>query len=433
MRARRRWAAGITIAGMAGTSVLLGTTGTAAAADNRYALTAQGDSMFFQLDGEDIPASPTNEAGSLTAEAENNSTGNSTAFAGAPYWGKTAQTLPGTINGVPNQFGAPQLQLPMSQFPGYVTSSYPSVPKAEDARGHWRVQAESDETHSTAAGSNGAPEAVPAPNQQQFAKAEARKLADGSTLTAAEGSAAGFVQGPLELGNSVAKAQITDHGGAPKLESSVFGRFSIAGQDFGFDKSGFTYLGQSTDKKAALDAANAALKAANIRIDLAPETTQTDAVSGALTYILGGLKVTTTQTSPSGAVYTIGYILGRVKVSSVDVAPTAAIASSNVTKSVTTLGGVSGSPNSGTPAAARSSDGTGTPATAVSVPATSAVRGAGTSSPVPLARHVLAARAKPTATSDEGLYLVLALAGLGILVLAPWFGPVRAVLRSPRG
>ncbi|HZE66017.1 MAG TPA: hypothetical protein VE081_05260, partial [Sporichthyaceae bacterium] len=165
-----------------------------------------------------------------------------------------------------------------------------------------------------------------------------------ATTADAEGAAAGFVQGPLEVGYSDAKAIINDAGGkgsGPKIQSSVFGRFSVGGQAFGYDKNGFTYLGQSQDKKAALDSANSALKAAGIQLDVAPETTSTDAVSGVTTYILGGLLVTSDFTTPTGTKYTIGYTLGRVLVSTVN-APFGASVSSTVTRSAATLGGVSG-------------------------------------------------------------------------------------------
>ncbi len=342
MRASRRRIAGLTATSLAGTSALVVglSAGSASAADSRYSLFAQGDSQYYQIDGQEIPVSPTNSAGSLTAQAQTDSTGQTTSFAGAPYYGKTAQTAPGTVNGVPNQFGYGQLQLPFSQFPGYVTASYPSSPKAEDSNYYYKVHAEADENGAKAAGSNGAPDSVPAPNQQQAATAEVKKLANNSTLTTAEGSAAGFLEGPLEVGYSDAKARISDLGDAPKIDSAVFGRFSISGQNFGYNKSGFEYLGQSADKKAAVDSANTALKAAGIELDIAPETTKVDPVSGITTYVLGGLKVTSTFTSPTGAKYTVGYILGRVEVASVN-APLGGAAAATVSKSSATLGGIS--------------------------------------------------------------------------------------------
>jgi hypothetical protein len=80
--------------------------------------------------------------------------------------------------------------------------------------------------------------------------------------------------------------------------------------------------------------------AAGMQIDIAPEVTTTDPVSGITRYILGGMKVTRNFTSPDGAKYTVSYILGRAEVASVNV-PTSATVATSATRSAATLGGVS--------------------------------------------------------------------------------------------
>jgi hypothetical protein len=331
----------LTTAGLAGASIVVLGAGAASANDNRFSLTAQGDSQFYQVDGEDIPGSPKNTAGSLTAQAHLDNTGQSASFAGAPYYGNTAETLPGLINGAPSQFGYNNPILPFAHMPGFATAAYPSTPMDDDATFYYRVHAEAAQDHASAAGSNGAPSGVPAPNQQQVATAEVKDTGHNATVANAEGAASGFIQGPLEVGYSDAKAIITDAGNAPKITGAVFGRFAVNGQAFGYDKSGFTYLGQSQDKKAALDNANSALKAAGIQLDVAPETTTTDPANGVTTYTLGGLKVTSDFATPTGTKYTIGYILGRVQVSSVN-APFGSAVATTVSRSAATMGGVSG-------------------------------------------------------------------------------------------
>jgi hypothetical protein len=338
MRKPTRLLAALTATGLTGATLVVLSAGAAAASDNRYSLFAQGDSQYYQVDGADIPVSRYNTAGSLTAEAQTDSTGTTTSFAGAPYYGKTAETAPGIINAVPNGFGYPHPLLPFAQMPGFVTATYPTTQKADDAQFYYKVHADAAEDGASASGSNGAPDGIPAPNQQQVATAAVKTLADGKTITTAYGSASGFIQGPLEVGNSVAKAAISDAGDKPKIESSVFGQFSIGGQAFGYNKNGFTYLGQSQDKKAALESANSALKAAGMELDVAPETTSTDPASGITTYTLGGLKVVSTFTTPNGQ-DTFGYILGRVQVASVN-APTNFRVASSVSKTAATLGGV---------------------------------------------------------------------------------------------
>jgi hypothetical protein len=411
----RQLAAVVAAAGTATASLLVFVVPAAGAttSDNRYSLFAQGDSQYYQIDGQEIPVSPTNSAGSLTAQAQTDNTGQTSAFAGAPFYGKSAETGPGTVNAVPNQFGDPNPVVPFSHFPGYVTASMPSQPKSDESNYYYKVHAEATDDGAKASGSNGAPDSIPAPNQQQVATAEVKQLADGTTLTTAEGSASGFIEGPLEVGDSDAKALIKDAGGAPKIESSVFGKFSIGGQAFGYNKSGFTYLGQSADKKAALDSANDALKAAGIELEIAPESTTTDPVSGMTRYVLGGLKVTSTFTSPTTSKYTIGYILGRVEVSSVN-APNSAAVATGVSRSAATMGGLAKSTKQ-TPAAATKSPAISSAAVAPKLTHSAALP------PTELSDLRLAANRKPTTSADESLYVMLVLAGAGVLMVPALF------------
>jgi hypothetical protein len=370
MRARRcaLVCASLASMGTVGTAAfVLGAPGSALAdSGNRFSLTAQGDAMYFEVDYPDIPASPNNSAGSLTAESELDSTGNSSAFAGAPYFGKTVQTLPGTVNGIPGGFGLGGLQVPFSTLPGYVTTRYPSIPKAEDAQAHYRVLAASKELSSSASGTNGAPAGIPAPNQQQTATASTRADPDGSTVSEAVGSVSGLVSGPLELGNSTAQATITTgKDGKSTITSRSFGRFSVSGQEFGFDQKGVRYLGRTSDPKDALAQANTALKNANIQLDIAPVETAVNQVSGATSYLIGGLRLTTVQSIPGQAAATLVYVLGRAQVSAVNLPLGVSVARGTAPAAkagATTLGAV---PAGAGPAAAPSAPTVGAVAPAV--------------------------------------------------------------------
>ncbi|WP_020629229.1 hypothetical protein [Sporichthya polymorpha] len=294
--------------------MIVGLSGTASAEDTRFNLEARGDAFYFEVNGDEIPVSPNNDAGSLTASARTTNSGGSDGFAGMPYWGSTAQHAPGTVNGVPNQFGLGQVQLPFAVLPGYVSTSSSGTPEAEEDFGYGRIKSVSTPTSATSSASYGAPATIPAPNQQQTANA-ATESKGTSVSAVASGSSAGFVTGPLEVGNSTALASITQTVGKPaKIESKTFGRFAVNGQEFGFDQNGFRYLGQGMSSKDALGQANSALKNAGIQIDLAPVVTSKDA-TGKTIYSIGGLMVTATQASPTGAgTFTVKYILGRAKV-----------------------------------------------------------------------------------------------------------------------
>src|SRR5690349_1708459 len=135
-----RWALALTALGTVGASAMVvGLPGSASADDTRYNLEARGDAFYFEVNGDEIPASPKNDAGSLTATAETTNSGGSKGFAGSPYFGNTVQTLPGTINGVPNQFGAGQLQIPFAVLPGFVQTASSGTPEAESDFGYGRV------------------------------------------------------------------------------------------------------------------------------------------------------------------------------------------------------------------------------------------------------------------------------------------------------
>ena len=434
-----RWALALTTVGMLGSSAfVVGLPGSASAGDTRYNLEARGDAWYFEVNGDEIPASPKNDAGSLTASAETTNSGGSKGFAGMPYWGNTVQTLPGTINGVPNQFGAAQLQIPFAELPGYVATASNGTQQGEQDFGYGRVASNSTDNASTASASYGAPASVPAPNQQQTANAATQSK--GSAVSAvASGSSSGFVSGPLEVGNSTAIASITQSvGKAPKIDAKTFGRFSVNGQEFGFDQNGFRYAGQGQDSKAAIKQANDALKAAGIQMDLAPIQTAKDE-SGKTTYTIGGLLITTTQQSPtgSGGTFTITYILGRAKVGAAvedlgfgkTSGDTSADLDSSSTDASATSGDTTGAAT--TDSTASGLDAAGLPADVAAAGAavptlSSTITPSGAVAPVTDGTQAAAATdtvkslgfvAKPGQTGDgsEWLYAMLILAGLGVL------------------
>jgi len=295
---------------------------------SRFAVTAQGDAMYYEVDSPNIPASPNNTASSLIASATLSNT-DQTSFASTPYYGSTVQNLPGTANGVPPGFGLPpSVSFPFTRLPGYVQSRCPTTPDVADDQGYGRVAAKCSDKTAEAHGTQGAPSTIPAPNQQETADAVTRIADNGTAIAEASGSASGFVSGPLEVGNSFAKAIISaPANGAPKIDSSTFGRFSISGQQFGFDKNGFTYLGQETSQKDALASANTALAAAGIQLDIAPVETTKDPATGQTRYTIGGLRVTQAQKGAGESPLTAVFILGRATVSGVNVDFGSALAS----------------------------------------------------------------------------------------------------------
>lgn len=286
-------------------------------AEAGYNLRAQADGIFFEANYAGAPASPNNEAGSLTAAAELNSAGNSKAFAAAPYYGMTVQTLPGTVNGVLSGNGVPA-SVPLTSFPGYVSSRYPSKPSDSATQGHFRVSAKSGPDSSSASGENGAPPEVPAPSQQQVANASVVATTTGAVVSSATATVSG-----IDLGSAVtdftgtSTLKVTQSpGGAAKVVSSSSGSFTVGGQGVTFDDRGFKLAGQAVPTKDGLARVNAILANSNTRIEAVPSTRAKDPGTGQTIYTLGALRFETANTVPTQSDAKLVWLLARVQVRS---------------------------------------------------------------------------------------------------------------------
>jgi len=310
-----RWALALTsLATAGGAAFVVGMpAGSAAVSLGRIEVSARGDAMYFEVNSGSIPASPTNNASSLYMETQLSSTGGGTATASTPFFGSTVQNLPGTANGVPPQFGLKDVAFPFTRLPGYITCRDNGEQNGQF--GYGRVNAKCGQGSSEAHGSQGAPPEIPAPNQQETADAVTRITEDGTSVAEASGTVKGFVTGPLEIGNAIAKATVrhSSAGHQPEITSSTSGTFSVSGQKFGFTENGVVFAGQGMSQQDALKQADEALKAAGLRIEVAPATKSFDEVSGRTSYTIGGLKITSTQKDSQ-----LVYILCRASITSVN-------------------------------------------------------------------------------------------------------------------
>jgi hypothetical protein len=285
----------------------------------RWAATAQGDSAYYGLNGKGIPLSPENSSGSLTTRGTADDTGATTAFAGAPYLGNAPQHAPGTVNGQLNGNAIP-FQFPFTRLPQYVEVAGSDQQAAEDG-GYYRISAATGKDRADATADRGAPSAIPAPNKQETAYSTIEKTADGTIVSKAGASNAGFVMGDLEVGNSVVSAMATDAttDKEPRIEGHSSGWFAFGGQRFGFDSDkGFSYAGQQMSQEEALGNLNAGLSSIGVKLDILLPQTSVDEVSGIVHYVIGGLRITSTQTYPVVGEVTATWVLGRAEVSTVN-------------------------------------------------------------------------------------------------------------------
>jgi hypothetical protein len=437
---RRTWRLGLALA-LAGASVVVAASPAAAEGmTNRFNLTAQGDAMYYEVNSGNVPGSPNNQAGSLTARAETNSAGNSTAFAGAPYYGPTATTLPGTASGLA---GVP---VPFTTLPGYVSSRYPAEPAAADEKGHYAVKAESSEFASAASGRNGAPSSVPAPNQQQSADASVVAKPDGTVVSTARAAVAGVTAGPITNMSVRSSASIAENGNRkPTITSDASGRFTVGNEQVVFDRKGFRIAGQNLPGKDGFAAVSGVLANANIEIKAVPESTTLDRVSGATIYTIGALQITTVQAVPNAEPVTVVYVFGRSQVSSVSVpqgddgetaAPVVAVGDPPP-PATSGDGGTSGSSDASALDPSTIVAGTLAPAAggeplAPEVAADPAATGEEAAAPVTLGAVQL--QGVPLQAQSQLLYMVLVLGGLGMVLgsqLFSRFGVLLQLRESP--
>lgn len=316
------WVRTLACLSAAGATVLATPAGASAAQSSdpsRWAATAQGDSAYYGLSGDGIPLSPENSSGSLTTYGSADSTGAAKAFAGAPYFGNAPQHAPGTVNGQLNGNSIP-FQFPFTRLPQFVELDGPGQRAAEDG-GYYRISAATESGRAQAHADRGAPKAIPAPNKQETAYSLIEKTSDGAIVSKAGASNAGFVMGDLEVGNSVVDVVVTDAVAdtTPAIEGRSSGWFSFGGQRFGFDsEKGFSYAGQQMSQEEALGSLNAGLSSIGVKLDILLPQVKTDDVSGIVHYLIGGLRITSTQTYPVIGEITATWVLGRAEVTTVN-------------------------------------------------------------------------------------------------------------------
>lgn len=428
--------------------------------DNRYSLSAEGDGMYFTLYDGSLPATPNVDASPYSAQTAINSQGSSTAFAGLPYLGKTAETLPGTVNGLSGGNFPP-----IPPFPGYVATTYPGHKSETQSQGPYLVQADSQQYSSKASAGTGVSGDNGTNHQQVFSTADVVAANDGTTVAHATAGVDGLHFGPIDALNVSSELTISSDGkAAPKVvENENLGSFTFLQFKIGITREGFVVLGASipTPAQTVLSNLNAALGAAHLQISVLPGSTVTDKRTGALTVTSGSVKITAAENVPTQGDTLVTYTFGRSVVSSVNVAaPSFGDSSGTGTDTGSTDTGSTGS-SSGTDSGSGSStsgDGGGsglalTPGTVgtvtppagtvdtapppmldtgstTTVPGGSAT-GTGTQTVIPRTLGFLPATA-PKGTETWSLYLVLVLAGAGVLggqQVVRFLG-VRLLLRS---
>jgi hypothetical protein len=388
--------------------------------DNRYSLTAEGDGMYYEITDQSLPATTTVAFSPYSSQADTNSQGASNAFAGLPYLGKFAETLPGTVNGL-----AGGNFPPLPPFPGYVATSYPGKKEAKQSQGPYLVSASSSQYASHATAGSGVSPNAGQTNQQVFSTAAVIANADGTVSAKATAGVDAVSVGPVDILNFSSSETITSDGkGEPKVVSQTnLGTIQVLGFKLGIDQDGFTVLGAKLPlpTKTILDNINTVLGGQGLEISVIPGDKKVDRGSGATTVTSGGLRITSVRDVPTQGPVTVVYTFGRATVSAANFAspPVTDPGSGTGTGTGTGTDTGTGTGTATTPDTPLTPPVVGTgplPTTDVPGPSVAAPgTDGGTATPThPRTLGFLPAGA-PMGTDTWALYLVLVLAGAGVL------------------
>jgi hypothetical protein len=305
---------GVLLAGMPSASA-----DDAAPNPNRYTLKATGDGMLVEVWEPSLPATDKVASSAYAASASVNSSGNSSAFAGLPYLGAFAQTLPALVSGLSGGSTPP-----LPPAPGYVESRYPNVPSGKQSQGPYLIKADSGETSSQAqAGFGLSPEAASS-GQQVYATASVVARPDGSTLSTSTAGVRGLALGPLrilEFGSTESIEESGKEGDQPKILSSTkLGTIQVLGFTLGVDQDGFHVLGApiGTPLTDVMSKVNQVLGQRGMEVTVLPGSTVKDAESGLLTVLSAALRITVVEDVPAQGLSKVILTIGRASVGSVD-------------------------------------------------------------------------------------------------------------------
>ncbi|HEV7536638.1 MAG TPA: hypothetical protein VGP90_13445 [Acidimicrobiia bacterium] len=367
------------------------------------------------------PVEPPVDLGSVSAQATVNSLGTSSAYGAAPYPGDFGLAGPGTaasLSGLPSP----------PAYPFIAFSSHPVAPKATVDNGPYHLEATSDAETSQAVADTGQP--VPGQNVGRSRASSAVHVAGEKITATSDTLTSGITVGDvLRIGSVHSTASVVQSAGREleRKSSVIVEGVAVVGTG--------VVLRQDGSPSAGADV----LKQAGIVLErLSPVETDHGVVSGAL-------RVTQTQTLPTGTKTTITITLGQARAS---VATEPALATPGIDTGFSPPPAQAGSPTpAGTgldalspasgavaalpadgaipdtgavgpgPAAAlpdASTTGAGQTASAPG-PATVTLRQPGRS---PLSKQAIAARRAAVTTRLTGLYLALLVAGLAGVALA---------------
>jgi hypothetical protein len=328
---------------------------------------------------------------------------------------------------------------PLPPLPGYVTSSFPATPNGSQTIGPYVLSSQS--TQQSASSQAGFGLSAGSGNQPQiFSTAKTVANDDGSVTATATAGIDAINLGPIDLLNISSRAEMTEQGSKdPAVRVSTdMGTITVAGIRVGVDQSGLKVLGANLALPIAqaTQLINNVLGQGGLTMKFLPSvTTYAPGTNTVESVTSAALEVTETRVIPSQGKVTVSYTFGRTMVSATNTASastgdtggsaTGSTSGSSVSPGVGAATGGDTTPPLGTsgeagPVSASPASSAGAADTA---PALASTPGSPAASPPLLAgrpnasggsRQALGGLRSGSnkATSGEGFYLILVLAGL---------------------
>jgi hypothetical protein len=390
---------------------------------NTYTLSAQANALDVLVTDPSLPLSGdlAVEVGPFGASALVNSLGESMSDAGAPY-APSITSLPGVVAGIGGS-----LVPPLPPLPGYVSASYPSSSTSSQTQAGYDITATASANSAKGVVSLGV-QPSGSPDSTFFANAQTTANDDGSVSVSAAAGIDALDFGQLfDIGNISSTLSMTQQSGQqPAVTSTTnLGQITLLGTATGLGSSGLSILGIDTPvdlDTQVLSTLNSLLGSDGVKFTYLPETfTYSDGTSSTgskpdPTKTLesvdsGALQISESRNLPSQGLTTVTITLGHITLSTSD-APGF---------SSSTIGGVGGLT-------------TGSGAASLLAPLTNPIgitgggiaSGVPTSTTSPTGSSTSPSRSLQTSPAYEiekgpavsSVYLLLVLAGLGLLVIS---------------
>lgn len=284
-------------------TVSLGAGHAAAQGFENYTMTASANTVTVEINDANAPllAPQLLAASPGSAQAQLNSFGISTAYAGAPFLGQTIEGVGGLVNGL----GYGVLPPLPATLPGYVSTTNPSEPTASASQGPYTLEAQSGDTSSSAQAS------IAATNEPTALSSSATAVtaveSDGTVESTAQAITQPLsVDSLVQIGTVLATATMTENANGQLTESSSLdmGSITVAGIKVGITQSGLQLVPGLDLPLVNLSTLNALLSSAGITIQLLPGSKTATSITSE------GLQISQTFDAPiegeSGVVLILG-------------------------------------------------------------------------------------------------------------------------------